>query len=159
MVCNAQNYSHLFATSALYYNQPTASVVYKDNLKMFGGAFGEAISEVHAYIWRPGVHMKASDASVCQEAHTICVTESFLCRLTEIVMNDFPMLQVHHRIVRMSKQAVGWLEVTSLVIHLDSVLGPCDTVRMLVSQHGLCRTQVLFPFICCIAQGKWMCCV
>ena len=99
--------------------------------------------------------MIASDASVCQDAHNIHVTESFLGRLAEVVLKDFPMLRVHHRLVRMSaEEAIGWLEVTSPVIHLSSVLGPCDTIRMLLSQHGLYRTQVLFPFIHCVAQGR-----
>ena len=76
--------------------------------------------------------MIASDASVCEEAHDISVTESFFGRLTEIVLKDFLMLCVHHHIVRMPGEEMGWLEVTSPVVHLSSVLGPCDTITMLL---------------------------
>ena len=111
-------------------------------------------ADAHRPTWRPGVHMIASDASICEDAQSINVTESFLGRLAEVVLKDFPMLRVHHRIVRMSEEAMGWLEVTSPVVHLGSMLGPCDAIRMLLSQHGLYRTQVLFPFIHCVAQGR-----
>ena len=105
----------------------------------------------------PGIHMVATDTRVCQPGHNIGVEESFLGRLTELAKNDFPTLIVHHHIVRMSEEeAMCWLEVTSPVIHIDSVLGPCNTVRLVVSQNGVYLTQVLFPFIQSLAQGKFV---
>ena len=37
--------------------------------------------------------MIASNASVCEDARDISVTESLLGRLTEIVLKDFPLLR------------------------------------------------------------------
>ena len=47
--------------------------------------------------------MIAIDTSVCEEAQSINVTESFFGRLAKIALKDFLTVCVHHRIMRMSE--------------------------------------------------------
>ena len=39
-----------------------------------------------------------------------------------------------------------WIEVTRQSSHIDPTLGPVDVARILISSHGLCKLQLLFPY-------------
>ena len=99
----------------------------------------------------------ADEVTVCEKSHEISKYESLIGRMSELVRVEFPSLRIQHRIVQDCSSTLCWLEVTSPTVHLDGELGPCDTVRLLLSESGLYTMQALFPFIQTIAKGKLAC--
>ncbi len=97
--------------------------------------------------------LTAEDTSVCEKHHEISVSESFLGRMTELVKAEFTSLLVRHHIVEDKALSLCWLEVLSPSVHFDSQFGPCNIIRVMLSQHGLYTTQVLFPLISTINKG------
>ena len=42
---------------------------------------------------------------------------------------------------------VSWIEITRKVSHIDPAFGPVDAARILVSSNGLCKLQLVYPFV------------
>ena len=40
-----------------------------------------------------------------------------------------------------------WIECTQTISHIDPEMGPLDAARILISSHGLCRFQLLYPYL------------
>lgn len=40
-----------------------------------------------------------------------------------------------------------WIECTQNISHIDPEMGPLDAARILISSHGLCRFQLLYPYL------------
>lgn len=39
-----------------------------------------------------------------------------------------------------------WIEVTRQASHIDANIGPVDVARILISSHGICKLQLIFPY-------------
>lgn len=59
-------------------------------------------------------------------------------------------LSVHLKVRVLSAEGTSvlrWIECTQKVSHIDPEMGPLDAARILVSSHGLCRFQLLYPYL------------